>query len=212
MYRFVLEYKSIFFKILKLFVKIYDYYSEVNKMIDQETLKTFDILYYESYNEVLKYVICNCSNIQDIKDIVQNVYLEVIKKIKKESKVKITKQYIMGIAKNKVIDYYRFNYKNKIVSLFSNKEGIELLDQIPSDYDLEDHFIKETDLKIVWEYLKKKKVIISKIFYLYYYEDYEIKEIAKVLNISESNVKNNLYRTLKELKTLLNIGGDKSVY
>ena len=118
----------------------------------------------------------------------------------------------MGIAKNKVIDYYRFNYKNKIVSLFSNKEGIELLDQIPSDYDLEDHFIKETDLKIVWEYLKKKKVIISKIFYLYYYEDYEIKEIAKVLNISESNVKNNLYRTLKELKTLLNIGGDKSVY
>ena len=43
-------------------------------MIDQETLKTFDILYYESYNEVLKYVICNCSNIQDIKDIVQNVY------------------------------------------------------------------------------------------------------------------------------------------
>ena len=181
-------------------------------MIDQETLKTFDILYYESYNEVLKYVICNCSNIQDIKDIVQNVYLEVIKKIKKESKVKITKQYIMGIAKNKVIDYYRFIYKNKLVSLFSNQEGTELLDQIPSDYDLEDHFIKETDLKIVWEYLKKKKVIISKIFYLYYYEDYEIKEIAKVLNISESNVKNNLYRTLKELKTLLNIGGDKSVY
>ncbi len=34
----------------------------VDKMVDQKTLKTFDKLYYESYNVVLKYVICNCSN------------------------------------------------------------------------------------------------------------------------------------------------------
>jgi len=180
-------------------------------MIDQETLKTFDELYYESYNEVLKYVICNCSNIEDTKDIVQNVYLEVIKKIKKGTQIEITKQYIMGITKNKVKDYYRFNYKHKLLSLFSNKEDIDLLDQVPSDYDLQDNFIKEADLKLVWEYLKKKKAIISKIFYLYYYENYEIKKIAKILDISESNVKNNLYRTLKELKVLLNIGGDENV-
>lgn len=180
-------------------------------MIDQETLKTFDELYYESYNEVLKYVICNCSNIEDTKDIVQNVYLEVIKKIKKGTQQELTKQYIIGITKNKVKDYYRFNYKHKLLSLFTNKENIDLLDQVPSDYDLQDDFIKETDLKLIWEYLKKKKVIISKIFYLYYYDNYEIKEIADILNISESNVKNNLYRTLKELKTLLNIGGDENV-
>lgn len=180
-------------------------------MIDQETLKTFDELYYESYNEVLKYVICNCSNLEDAKDIVQSVYLEVIKKIKKGLQFEMTKQYIMGITKNKVKDYYRFNYKHKILLLFSNEKDIDLLEQIPSNYDLQDNFIKETDLKLVWEHLKKKNVIISKIFYLYYYENYEIKEIANILNISESNVKNNLYRTLKELKTLLNIGGDENV-
>ncbi len=179
-------------------------------MIDQETLKTFDNLYYESYNEVLKYVICNCSNIEDTKDIVQNVYLEVIKKIKKGTLQEITKQYIMGITKNKVKDYYRFSYKHKLL-LLTNREDVNLLEQIPIDYDLQDDFIKETDLKLVWEHLKKKKTIISKIFYLYYYENYEIKEIAKILNISESNVKNNLYRTLKELKSLLNIGGDENV-
>ncbi len=180
-------------------------------MIDQETLKTFEKLYYESYNEVLKYVICNCSNIEDTKDIVQNVYLEVIKKIKNSKQIKITKQYIIGIAKNKVKDYYRLRYKNKILSLFSKKDEIDLVDQISSDCDLQDNFIKKTDLKLVWEYLKNKKSIISKIFYLYYSENYEIKEIASILNISESNVKNNLYRTMKELKTLLNIGGDENV-
>ncbi len=180
-------------------------------MIDQETLKTFDKLYYESYNDVLKYVVCNCSNIEDTKDIIQNVYLEVIKKIKKDANFEITKGYIMGITKNKVKDYYRFNYKNKILSLFSNKDNIDLLDQTSSDFDLQDSFIKETDLDIVWKYLKEKSGIIPKIFYLYYYADYGIKDIAEYLNINESSVKNNLYRTLKELKTLLNIGGDENV-
>ena len=180
-------------------------------MVDQETLKTFDELYYESYSDVLKYVICNCSNIEDINDIIQNTYLEVVKKLKNKNNLIITKKYIMGIAKNKVKDYYRFSYKNKILSLFSEKDDLNLLEQLPSDYDLQDDFIKETDLNLVWDYLKKKKVIIFKIFYLYYYCDYELKEIAKILNIRESNVKNYLYRTLKELNALLSFGGDENV-
>ena len=51
-------------------------------MIDQETLNTFDKIYYETYQDVLKYIVVNCSNIEDVKDIVQNVYLEVLKKTK----------------------------------------------------------------------------------------------------------------------------------
>ena len=52
-------------------------------MIDQETLNKFDKLYNESYKNVLKYVICNCSNMEDVKDIVQNVYVDLLKKINK---------------------------------------------------------------------------------------------------------------------------------
>lgn len=180
-------------------------------MIDHKTSKTFENLYYESYNDVLKYVICNCSNIQDTKDIVQNVYLEVIKKLNKNSELKLTKQYIIGIAKIKVKDFYRFNYKNKVISLFSHRENMNEIESIPSNINLQDDFIKDQDLKLVWDFLKTKKIMVSKIFYLYYYADYRIKDIAKELNISESNVKHNLYRTLEELKSLLNNGGDENV-
>ena len=31
-------------------------------MIDQETLNTFDKIYYETYQDVLKYIVVNCSN------------------------------------------------------------------------------------------------------------------------------------------------------
>ena len=50
-------------------------------MMSQETLNLFDELYYETYQDVLKYVIINCSNMEDVKDIIQNVYLEVLNKI-----------------------------------------------------------------------------------------------------------------------------------
>lgn len=52
-------------------------------MIDQETLNKFDKLYNESYKNILKYVICNCSNVEDVEDIVQNVYVDLLKKINK---------------------------------------------------------------------------------------------------------------------------------
>ena len=183
-------------------------------MLDQETLKIFEKLYEETYGEILKYVVCSCSNIEDVKDIMQTIYLEVIKKLKKDASFKITKQYIFGIAKNKINSYYRFNYKAKIVSLFSNKnneEEIETIDNIPDEFDLQSYLVNKNDVEIIWNFLKKKKVIIFKIFYLYYYCNLKIKDIAKTLNISEANVKNYLYRTLKELASFMKYGGENNV-
>ncbi len=180
-------------------------------MVDQEALKTFDELYDKTYNNILKYVICNCSNIEDVKDIVQNIYLELLKVIDKKNTINNPKNYIMGIAKNKVKEYYRFNYKAKIISLFSKKEDLDLVDTIPSNIDLQKDLITKEDLQFIWNYLKNKKVIISKVFYLYYYNDLSIKDIAEYLNISESNVKHYLYRTIQELKNILKEKGDKNV-
>jgi len=180
-------------------------------MIDQETLNTFEKLYNESYSNVLKYVVCNCSNVEDIKDIVQSVYLELLKILQKDESFSKGNAYIMGITRNKVNEYYRFNYKAKIVSLFSKKDDIALLDGIPDNFDLQEELIKKEDLKFIWDFLKNKKIIIFKIFYLYYYTNMSIKNIGIELDISESNVKHYLYRTLKELKFIMKNGDDKNV-
>jgi len=173
-------------------------------MIDQETLNTFDKLYDNSYDSVLKYVVCHCSNIEDVKDIVQNIYLELLKILSKNKSFHQDTAYILGIAKNKVNEYYRFHYKNKLISLFSKKDDFSILDNIPDHIDIQKEVIQKEDLKLIWDYLKKKNVIISKVFYLYYYADMNIKNIVQVLHISESNVKHYLYRTLKELNSMMN--------
>lgn len=176
-------------------------------MTSQETLTKFEKLYNNSYPTISKYVVCNCSNIEDIKDIIQNIYVEVYKKIDKID----NNAYILGIAKHKVKDYYRFKYKRKVISLFESKEDIELIENIPNDINIEKSYLFKYDVEQVWKYLKKKNIIITKIFYLYYYMDFTIKEISKELNITETNTKNYLYRTLKELKLNLESEDNKNV-
>lgn len=175
-------------------------------MAKEETLNRFDSIYENTYNDISKYVVCNCNNIEDVKDILQNIYIEVFKCIEKN--IKITKTYILGIAKHKVKDYYRFTYKYKIVSFFSSNENLKLEESIPDDFNLEDYTSKKYDTELVWKYLKKKKVIIAKIFYLYFKMDLNLKEISKIINITESNTKHYLYRTLKELNKYLESEGD----
>lgn len=163
-------------------------------MSTQEALNKFERVYYKTYDDVLKYVVCHVSSIQDVSDIIQDIYLAVYKKIKKE----ITKEYVLGIAKHKLKDYYRFSYKRK-----ENILDTDNIENISDDVDLLNLVIDQDQIDFVWNYLSDKKSIIGKVFFFYYYENYSLKEIANILNITESNVKHYLYRTLKEIKNVL---------
>ena len=162
-------------------------------MIDYKTQDKFDKLYNETHRDILKYIVLNCYNLEDAKDILQSTYLEVYKK----KEVVNHKKYIVGIAKNKIKRFYRFKYKIK--NMFLYNEEISTIDNVSSDYNLEESIFMKYDVDLVWKLISKKPAVVSKVIYLYYYEGYTIKEISSILNISESNVKHYIYRTINEL-------------
>lgn len=164
-------------------------------MAGQNNMKKFEKLYEESFEQVSRYVVKNCNNIDDAKDIIQNVYMAVFKKI---GKVENT-SYIIGIARHKVKDFYRFKYKASPVSEDTEKYHSEL----PCDFDLEELVSVRYDADKVWQYMKNKPVTVAKVFYLYFYAQMTITEISRELGMTESNVKNYLYRNLKELNQKL---------
>ncbi len=178
-------------------------------MIDQISLENFNEIFDKTYNNVLKFVVCKCSNMDDVNDIVQEIYIELYKKLMKANDIQNIDSYILGIAKNKINKHYGLLYKFKMLSLNSHdvKEQ-EIIENIPSDIDVEDITIKAMDLEIVWKELRKKKLIVQKIFYLYYNLDFTIKEIARELSLGESYIKNCLYRTLKELQKFMRKDGE----
>lgn len=167
----------------------------------------FEKIYYETYDITLKYIVCNSSNINDVNDIIQEVYLEVYKKLNKMDYVNDINSYIIGIAKNKIRKhYYKFN-RLKTLSIFNkNDDEIEYVDIIKSDIDLEKIIINSNLYEKAWDYVKNKKDIIAKVFFLYYKCDYTIDEISNTLNINKSCVKNYLYRTINEIKKIF--GGE----
>ena len=175
----------------------------------QITKETFEFLYNNTYKSILKYTICHCRNLDDVNDIIQDTYTELYQAIvnKKYINLDNAESYIIGIAKNKIKGHYS---SSKVI--YHIKSENENLDQYrDNEIDIEQDIITKDNVLQVWNYLKSKNELIAKIFYLYYVMDIPIKEIAEELELTESNVKNHLYRTQKELKDKFKKGDDYNV-
>lgn len=57
------------------------------------TKETFEFLYNNTYKNVLKYTICHCKNLEDVNDIIQDIYTELYQTI-------VNKRYI-NVVTNK---------------------------------------------------------------------------------------------------------------
>lgn len=178
-------------------------------MIDQINLREFESIYEETYNQISKYIVCHCSNLEDVNDIIQETYVELYRILLKGKIIENIESYLVGIAKNKIRKHYGLLYKFRTVSLNSKDDSnLEIIDKIPDITDIENITMKGIDIEIIWEQLKKKKMNIQRIFYLYYNMDFTIKEISNELHLGESYIKNCLYRTLKELQKFMRKDGN----
>lgn len=174
-------------------------------MASQSNLKKFNNIYDKTYSDILKYIIIKCHNVNDANDIIQDVYLEFWKILnKKDVDESNIKSFLIGIAINKIKKHYTIIQKIKTISIFDNNEkDIELIDNLSNSINIEDIIIQKNDCDQVWDYIKSKRnQNIPKIFYLFYVLELSIKDISKELDVSESYVKNIIYRTLKELCSL----------
>lgn len=183
-------------------------------MTSQENLDKFNKVYDETYSDILNFIVIKCHNINDANDILQETYLEFWKKQSlTEFDYSKIKNYLIGIAANKIKKHYTLVSKLKELSIFSKTtEDLEMVDSIKDEIDIEKYVIDSEYFNNLWKYIKEEKnQNIPKIFYLYYESNIPIAEIAKTLNVSESYVKNSIYRTLKKLNLKLKEEDDKNV-
>ena len=179
-------------------------------MASQSNLYKFNDIYDKTYLDLVKYVIVKCHNINDTNDIIQETYLELWNIISKKELSDINiKSYLMGIANNKIKKHYTLLQKIKTISIFEkNDNDIELIDLLEDKINIENFVIQKDNWITIWQFIKNKKnQDIPKVFYLYYRLELSIKEISKELKVSESYIKNLIYRTLKELQKKIGNGG-----
>lgn len=177
-------------------------------MVDPNTITHFNDIYDSTNRKILSFITAKCNNTSDISDIFQDTYMELYKVITKRGLdyIKNSDAFVMKIAKQKLYRYYSLfdRLKSIIPMLTINDKGeeVNIVDLEMLDFVIEEKIFEDALVTQINEFISEKSKDIQKIFYLFYYLDMTIPEIAKLLSMNESNVKNKLYRTLKELRKL----------
>lgn len=124
-------------------------------------------------------------------DITQNVFIKLYnhKEILEKDKNEI-KKWLIKVTINESKTFLKSLWRKRVV-LFDSNENDKIKEQA-----------YENDESILNEILKLPKKYRTIIF-LYYYEDYKIKEIKEILNMSETNIQSILLRARKKLKEML---------
>ena len=123
-------------------------------------------------------------NRSEAEDITQDVFVAMLKKLPFKSEAHL-KAWLIRVAINKSINYLKSSRK-KVLSLDEN-------------IDVEAKHSETDEIEELQELPEFDRSVI----YLYYYEGYSIKEIAKITGKSANSINIRLFRAREKLKTLL---------
>ena len=138
-------------------------------------------------NNVYKIAVSYCNNRSDAEDIVQNVFIKLLKSKEKFKDDEHVKRWLIRVAINESKNMNTSFWRKRIVPLEDSEPIINTRDK--SDE-------KAVLLGAVMRLKEKNRIVVQ----LYYYEGYSVKEIAEILRIKETTVQNQINESKKCFK------------
>ena len=129
-----------------------------------------------------------CKNPQDAEDVVQESFISYHSSKKEFESEEHIKAWLLRVTINSAKNACRSLWRRVTVPLEDYADSLEF--ECRADREL---------FETVMSLPEKYRIVL----HLYYFEDYPVKEIAKILSISESNVKVRLSRGRAMLKEIL---------
>lgn len=138
-------------------------------------------------------------NRDDALDIVQETFLRFFQKVNMFRRGENFQNWLLQIAKNLCIDYYRKNHKkNQDLMVNTPVEEMNLSSQNGKDP------LKASDLKSIFSTCIKKLADKQRmIFVMKHYNQLKYKEISEVLGISLGTVKSLHFKAVQNLRSLM---------
>lgn len=151
--------------------------------------KAMEILYKELYTDVV--YICRSLNLneEDANDVAQETFIKAFSQLDKlEDKGKF-KQWVFRIANNKCLDLLRHNKVIQFDSIDAEESTFELPDKSKSADEIV--MEKETS-QLLMSIIEKLPIEQRTTVFLFFYQDYSVKEIAQMYGCSENTVRSRL--------------------
>ena len=136
-------------------------------------------------DNIYRVALNSCSCREDAEDATQNAFMKLLNCDKEFKTDEDVKRWLIRVVINECHNIFRSSWNKKTISLeeitvengcamTDNIELIDILQKLPANY--------------------------RQILYLYYFEEYSIKEISKITGKSESGIQNTLMRARKCFK------------
>ena len=158
----------------------------------------FGVLYERYYQRIFNFIYRQTDDEDLTADLCSQTFLIVLKNLDRyEFRGVPFSAWLYKIASNEVNKHYRKKKNDKVFSLEEMRVR-ELIDIANEDWD-------EELLKRMVEYLKELPTDMLEVLELRFFEDKSFKEIAFILDITESGAKMRVYRALDRLKKSFNL-------
>ncbi|PAV29526.1 RNA polymerase sigma factor SigX [Virgibacillus profundi] len=157
--------------------------------------------FYEKYHQDLfQFVFYMVKDKQLTEDLVQEIYIKVLKSYKTFKGESSEKTWLFSIARHVTIDYFRSQSRKRkrIMEFFDWGEKGQLIQDLKPLPD--ELAVQNEEIQTVYRYLDKCTVDQKSVLILRYIQSFSIQETAEILNFSESKVKTTQHRGLKVLK------------
>lgn len=159
---------------------------------DKEALqKLYDHFFYQVYY----YVYSRVNNLHDTQEITSEVFLSMVENISSFKGESSFKNYIFGIAKNKLRDYIKnkYRYSDYIQeSYFEDQAFDQIIQEEP------DHSYKQKLRKALNYIMGLLNPRYARVLDLRFNQMNSIEETAKILGVTNNNVKVMQHRAIKQ--------------
>ena len=159
----------------------------------------FDELYSKYHHDVFQFLFYMVKDRQQAEDLVQEVYIRVLKSYDRFEGKSSEKTWLFSIARNVAIDSFRKQkgWKQRIIEKFDWSTN-QLRDRNPIPEEIT---IQNEEVQLMYHCLDQCTLDQRMVIIMRYLQELSILETAEALNWTESKVKTTQHRALKVLKT-----------
>ena len=155
--------------------------------------KVFGELYEKYFDRIFSFIYRQTDDEDLTADLCSQTFLTVLKNVERyEFRGVPFSAWLYKIASNEVNKHYRKKKRTQIFSIEETRVR-ELMDQANEGYD-------EEVIQRLMDYLKELPTDMLHVLQLRFFEDKDFKEIAFILDITESGAKMRAYRALDRLR------------
>ncbi|CAM3965194.1 RNA polymerase sigma factor SigX [Lederbergia lenta] len=161
----------------------------------------FHDIYEKYHQDLFRFLFYMLKSREETEDLVQEVYIRVIRSYQKFEGKSTEKTWIFSIAKNVAMDHFRKQkgWKERIYEKFDWD-----LHQMKDTAALpEEEVLKNEDIRYLYSCLDKCSTNQRLVLVMRFLNGFSVAETAEVLNWSVSKVKTTQHRALNSLKILM---------